>query len=166
MGLRTAVSAELIEILRNQHRQYPHWSYRLHTDNLEALVSMKPELGQAPSYATVMWRMKELGWTKKRLPRSKGQQRGADRLEQREVRSFEAQYVHQLWHLGFHTGRRLVDVNGRWYTPKALCMLDDRSRLCCHIQWYLDETAEALFHGLSQAFCKRGLPRSLMTDNQ
>ncbi len=44
-------------------------------------------------------------------------------------------------------------------------MLDDRSRLCCHIQWYLNETAEALYHGLMQAFCKRGLPRSLMTDN-
>jgi hypothetical protein len=46
-----------------------------------------------------------------------------------------------------------------------LCILDDRSRLCCHIQWYLNETAEVLFHGLSQAFHKRGLPRSLMTDN-
>ena len=165
MGLRTAVNVELLEILRNQYRQYPHWSYRLHADNLTALVSMNPELGQVPSYATILRRMKELGWTKKRLPRSKGQQRAAQRLEQREVRSFEAEYVHQLWHLDFHVGRRLVDVNGRWFTPKALCVLDDRSRLCCHIQWYLDETAEALFHGLSQAFFKRGLPRSLMTDN-
>ena len=58
-----------------------------------------------------------------------------------------------------------MDVNGQWYTPRALCILDDRSRLCCHIQWYLSETAEALIHGLSQAFCKRGLPRSLMSDN-
>jgi len=44
-------------------------------------------------------------------------------------------------------------------------MLDDRSRLACHLQWYLDETAETLIHGLSQAIQKRGLPRALLTDN-
>ncbi|CCK82029.1 integrase, catalytic region [Desulfobacula toluolica Tol2] len=49
-----------------------------------------------------------------------------------------------------------------WACP--LFVLDDHSRLCCHIQWYLNETAEVLIHGLSQAFYKRGLPRSLMTD--
>jgi hypothetical protein len=46
-----------------------------------------------------------------------------------------------------------------------LGVLDDHSRLCCHLQWYLDETAEALIHGLSQGFHKRGLPRALLTDN-
>jgi hypothetical protein len=44
-------------------------------------------------------------------------------------------------------------------------ILDDRSRLCCHLQWYWDETAESLVHGLMQAFQKRGLPRALLTDN-
>jgi putative transposase len=73
--------------------------------------------------------------------------------------------VHAMWHLDFHEGRRVVDVHGQWHTPKALCVLDDHSRLCCHIQWYLTETAQTLIHGLSQAFHKRGLPRSLMTDN-
>ena len=46
-----------------------------------------------------------------------------------------------------------------------LGILDDHSRLCCHLQWYLSETAEDLVHGLSQAIQKRGLPRALMTDN-
>jgi hypothetical protein len=27
-------------------------------------------------------------------------------------------------------------------TPMALAVLDDRSRLACHVQWYPDETAE------------------------
>jgi hypothetical protein len=44
-------------------------------------------------------------------------------------------------------------------------VIDDRSRLVCHLQWYLDETAQSLVHGLCQAFMKRGLPRALMTDN-
>ena len=52
-----------------------------------------------------------------------------------------------------------------WVKPMLLGVIDDRSRLVCHLQWYLDETAESLVHGLSQAFMKRGLPRALMTDN-
>ena len=47
----------------------------------------------------------------------------------------------------------------------ALAVLDDRSRLACHVQFYLDETAQSLVHGLSQALQRRGLPRALMTDN-
>ena len=46
-----------------------------------------------------------------------------------------------------------------------LGVIDDRSRLVCHLQWYLDETAQSLIHALCQAFMKRGLPRALMTDN-
>jgi hypothetical protein len=46
-----------------------------------------------------------------------------------------------------------------------LGILDDRSRLVCHAQWYLDETVESLVHGFCQALQKRGLPRALMTDN-
>jgi hypothetical protein len=44
-------------------------------------------------------------------------------------------------------------------------VLDDCSRLCCHLQWFLEETARALVHALSQAILKRGLPRMLLTDN-
>ena len=44
-------------------------------------------------------------------------------------------------------------------------VLDDRSRLACHLQWYLSESAENIAHGLSQAFLKRGLPRAAMSDN-
>jgi hypothetical protein len=48
-----------------------------------------------------------------------------------------------------------------------LGILDDHSRLTCHAQWYLaaGESAEDLIHGLEQAFMKRGLPRSLLSDN-
>ena len=161
-----AMSGGLLAALGEQYRNFPHWSYQLHADNLVALVREKPELGEAPSYSTVRRRMKARGWTKKRRPKTPGQCLAAERLEQREVRSYEAAYVHALWHLDFHTGsRRIVDAQGVWRSPKALCVIDDCSRLCCHIQWYLDETAESLIHGLTQAFHKRGLPRSLMTDN-
>jgi hypothetical protein len=50
-------------------------------------------------------------------------------------------------------------------TPILLGVVDDRSRLVCHLQWYLAETAENVAHGLAQAFQKRGLPRAAMSDN-
>jgi transposase InsO family protein len=165
-GKAQAMSAELLAALGEQYRNFPHWSYQLHADNLVALVGEKPGLGEAPSYSTVRRRMKARGWAKKRQPRTPGQFLAAERLEQREVRSYEASHIHALWHLDFHSGsRRIVDAQGIWHSPKALCVIDDCSRLCCHIQWYLNETAESLIHGLTQAFHKRGLPRSLMTDN-
>ncbi len=157
--------AQLVE-LQKQYNQFPHWSYKLHSDNLAALVAEKQLLGAAPSYATIVRRMKEQGWYKKPKARTAGQKKAALRLEQREVRSFESQFVHALWHLDFHEGSaRVVDEHGDWHKVQVLAVVDDCSRLCCHIQWYLDETAATLFHGLSQAFIKRGLPRALMMDN-
>ena len=85
-----------------------------------------------------------------------------DRLEQLEVRSFEMDHVGALWHLDFHHGsRRVLTVRGQWVKPMLMCVMDDRSRLVCHLQWYLDESAHSLVHALSQALMKRGLPRSL-----
>lgn len=165
-GSSKAMSKELVAELGRQYKNYPNWSYKLHADNLCALVKEQPELGETPSYSTVSRRMKERGWYKKRIAKTKGQIRAATRLDKAEVRSFEAPHVHALWHLDFHHGSlRVLDSNGRWHTPIALGILDDHSRLCCHLQWYLQETAEVLHHGLVQAFHKRGLPRGLMTDN-
>ena len=59
----------------------------------------------------------------------------------------------------------MLTQSGQWQRPIVLGILDDHSRLCCHVQWYLSETAEDLVHGLSQAIQKRGLPRALLTDN-
>jgi len=168
-GKTSAISSLMSEELQSQYALYPHWSYQLHRDNLEALIEQKPQLGKTPSYSSVFRHMKQRGWIKKRSPPrnpTPGQKRAIHRLEKREVRGFEAEYVHALWHLDYHQAHRgIVDLEGQYHKPKALCILDDRSRLCCHVQWYLDETAKTLFHGLMQAFYKRGLPRSLMTDN-
>ncbi|HLJ93078.1 MAG TPA: DDE-type integrase/transposase/recombinase [Gemmataceae bacterium] len=71
-----------------------------------------------------------------------------------------------MWHLDFHHGSlKVLTPRGQWQPPLALGILDDHSRLCCHLQWYLAETAADLVHGLAQAIQKRGLPRPLMTDN-
>ncbi len=160
---------ELIRMLGRQYRTYPNWSYKLHADNFAAELQEKEASVSVPSYASVRRRMIERGWTRKPSAKKKqtaGMKIAAKRFESHEIRGYEAEYVHSLWHLDFHEGSlRVVDNNGNWYTPKALCILDDHSRLCCHIQWYSGETTQDLIHGLTQAFFKRGLPRALMTDN-
>jgi putative transposase len=170
IGNSIAVTPILLKFLGKQYKTYPSWSYQLHTDNLNAVIEEREDIKDGPpSYSSVRRRMLERGWVKKKskkINQTAGQRAAAERLENFEVRSYEAEHVHALWHLDFHEGSmRVVDANGEWHTPKALCILDDFSRLCCHIQWYLNETAEVLIHGMFQAFYKRGLPRGLMTDN-
>ncbi len=168
LGHRRALSPGLAAALVAQHQAHRTWSYRLHFDNLAALAKAAPSLGEVPSYASVLRFMKERGLYRQRrrdlsLP---GVQRAIARLEAKETRSYEAAHVNGLWHLDFHhASRKVVTSRGELVTPLALGVLDDRSRLCCHLQWYLAEDAEALVHGLCQAFQKRALPRALMTDN-
>jgi len=168
-GRHPSVSPKLSELLTNQYRQHPNWSYQLHTDNLVVLNEKEPTLGAAPSYASVVRFMKVQGLIKR--PRrgpvnSPGARATEHRIESREIRSYESQYVNALWHLDFHHGslRVLLD-KGRWVYPLLLGIMDDHSRLCCHAQWYLAEGAEELCHGLYQALQKRALPRALMSDN-
>jgi transposase InsO family protein len=168
-GQHPSLGPTLRRVLQTQHAEHVGWSYKLHHDNLAARVKADPSLGSLPSYTTVRRYMKKHGLTRMR-PRSRrqteGTERAARRLERLEVRSFEATHVHGLWHLDFHPGsRRVLTAKGEWLTPHLFGVIDDRSRLTCHLQWYLDESSESLVHGLSQAIQKRALPRALMTDN-
>jgi len=168
-GQHPAFSPALTQLLAQQFRQHPSWSYRLHADNLAILVEQQPQAGPLPSYVSILRYMKSHGLFKR--PRrgpvhSPGAQAAERRYEAREVRSYESEYVNGLWHLDFHHGSlRVLRAEGQWGYPILLGILDDRSRLCCHLQWYLAEGARELCHGLSQAFQKRDLPRSLLFDN-
>lgn len=164
-GSRPSVSAPMAEAIGAQYRAHPSWTYQLHRDNLAALAAEQPELGDVPSYTTLCRFMKERGLIKRKKRRRK---RGAEDpvYTPRETRSFEVTHVHGLWHTDFHQGRRRVlQSDGSRHTPILFGCLDDRSRVCGHLQWYLAETAETFCHGLSQAFLKRGLPRAILSDN-
>jgi putative transposase len=166
---KVSLAAALAEQLHFQYCDHPHWSYQLHYDNLAALVKADPSLGRLPSYSTVKRFMQTHGWARRPKLRPSGRPGEAvaeKRRTTREVRSYEAEYVGALWHLDFHHGSlKVLSHGGQWLRPIALGIIDDHSRLCCHVQWYLSETAEDLAHGLSQAIQKRGLPRALLTDN-
>ena len=168
-GGHPSVSAAQRVVLRQQHRDHPGWSYQLHHDNLKVLAKQQPELGRVPSYAVMRRWMKTQGLYRRkrvRVRHTAGARRAACRLQQREVRSYEAEYVGGLFHADFHhASREVLTRQGQWVRPQLLAVLDDKSRLCCHGQWYLQEDAETFAHGLQQAFLKRGLSRALMTDN-
>ncbi|MBU0754329.1 MAG: DDE-type integrase/transposase/recombinase [Planctomycetes bacterium] len=167
-GLQPSLGTDLCTVLLTLYKEHKSWSMRLHYDNLQVLVEKDPALGPVPSYSTVCRYMKARGLFKEKRKKNRdtpGAIQAAARLERLEIRSFEAEYVNALWHLDYHHGsKKILTREGAWVTAHLLGILDDKSRLCCHLQWYLAETTETLVHGLCQAIQKRGLPRSLMTD--
>jgi putative transposase len=168
-GRQPAMSGAVRQALIAQYAAHKSWSVRLHHDNLAALAESNPDLGPIPSYATLRRFLKANGFNKRRRltsRRTEGAERAEARFLDREVRSYEAEHVGGLFHFDAHHGSRTVlTPKGEWVTPILFGVLDDRSRLACHLQWYLSETAEVVAHGLSQAFQKRGLPRASLSDN-
>jgi putative transposase len=168
-GQQPAMSGAVREALITQYAAHKSWSVQLHHDNLVALSDSNPDLKPVPSYATLRRFLKANGLNKRRRltsRRTEGAERAEARFLDREVRSYEAEYVGGLIHFDAHFGSRKVLIpRGEWVTPVLFGVLDDRSRLACHLQWYLSETAEVVVHGLSQAFQKRGLPRAGLSDN-
>jgi transposase InsO family protein len=166
-GKQRSVSGDARKAIASQYEEYRSWSYQLHFDNLMARRRLEGGF-ELPSYTTVVRYMQASGLLRRRrltTRQTEGAACAARRFEQREVRSYEAAYVNAFWHLDYHGGSLPVLVReGRWVHPELCAMLDDRSRLCCHGQWYLKEEAENTAHAFMQGVLKRGLPRGLMTD--
>jgi putative transposase len=164
-GTHPSIGPKLAEAIRTQYRAHPRWSYQLHHENLRAQARIEPALGPVPSRLTLTRYMKAQGLMRSRSKKNASQiARG---LLPRETRSYEVTHAGSLWHMDFHVGsRRVVSSGGAWMEVRLLGVLDDYSRLGCHLQWYPGpgEYAEASCHGLSQGLQKRGLPRGLMSD--
>jgi len=168
-GEQASMTAPLRQALLAQYAAHKSWSARLHHDNLVASGETRPELRPVPSYTTVRRFLAAHGLTKRRpltTRQTEGALAAAARLDTREVRSYENEYSNGLWHWDCHVGsRKVLTSRGEWQTPVLFGVIDDHSRLVCHLQWYLTENAENIAHGLSQAMQKRGLPRAAMSDN-
>jgi putative transposase len=168
-GAQVSMSEVVRQAVLAQYAAHKSWSVQLHHDNLVALAERQAALRPVPSYSTLRRFFKAHGLEKRRRIATRptaGAERAAARLIDREVRSYEAEYVNGLWHWDAHYGsRKVLTPRGEWRTPILFGVLDDRSRLACHLQWYLAETAETVAHGLSQAIQKRGLPRAALSDN-
>jgi hypothetical protein len=145
--------------LREFNLKFPSWSVQLLFDNL-CCAKIEDATGNSilPSYSTILRFFKAQGFL---IRSSRSKNRNV-----KEIRSYEVEFVGQLWHMDFHGGSRMVLTENGEFKP-AICMaiIDDKSRLVCHVQWFLNETAEVLVHGLCQAIAKRGMPATFYTDN-
>jgi hypothetical protein len=86
----------LRQALLAQYGAHKSWSVQLHRDNLVALAETRPELWPVPSYTTVRRLFAASGLTRRRATTTRqthGTLAAAARLEAREVRGFEAEYV-------------------------------------------------------------------------
>ncbi|MHB8814284.1 MAG: transposase family protein [Steroidobacteraceae bacterium] len=168
-GVQDSVSLAVREVLRAQYAAHPSWSAQLHYDNLRARSERNATLRPVPSYSSIRRFFEAQGWRKRRRLTTRdtaGARRAEARLMSCEVRSYEAEYPGTLWHWDCHVGSRpVLTARGQWVTPVLFGVIDDRSRLACHLQWYLVESAQNVAHGMTQAFLKRGLPRSGLSDN-
>ncbi|MBK9260448.1 MAG: transposase family protein [Polyangiaceae bacterium] len=166
-GKQPCVHAVLKETIRCLHQQFPWLSFQLHYDNIVALAEKDPTIHPIPSYSTICRYMKSQGLLRAKSSKIRQKKSNTGEVyEVRETRSFEVEHVNGLWHLDFHEcSRSLCLPSGERHKPVLLCVLDDRSRLVCHAQWYLAPSAETLIHGLCQAIMKRGLPWALYADN-
>lgn len=157
----------LAKAVADQYRDHKSWSVALHHVNLRAQIEKdRGSAAQCPSYQSLRRYMKAKGYLRRRRKRGSDQ---ADKVDEalvpRERRSYEITHVGGLYHSDFHHGKLRIDLaNGLRRAPMALATLDDRSRVCCHIQWYLGETTEEMVHGCAQAILKRGRPAAWMTD--
>src|SRR5664279_371573 len=118
----------LRQTLRAQYEAHKSWSAQLHHDNLLALAETRSELRPVPSYTTVRRFLAAHGLTKRRpmtTRQTEGALAAAARLEAREVRSYESEYVNGLWHWDCHYGsRKVLTPRGEWQTPVLFGVLD------------------------------------------
>jgi putative transposase len=137
-GLQPAMSGAVRQAIIAQYATHKSWSVRLHHDNLVALAESNPDLLPLPSYATLRRFLKANGFNKRRSLtslRTEGAERAEARFLDREVRSYEAEHVGGLVHFDAHHGSRTVlTPKGEWVRPILFGVLDDRSRLACHLQ--------------------------------
>ena len=168
-GHQISMTSPVRQALLEQYELHKSWSVALHRDNLVALAEHRHDLQPIPSYSTVRRFFRAHGMEKRRRVTSRqtrGAQRAEARLADREVRGYEAEYVGQLYHWDGHYGSLKILTEGQWETPILIAVKDDRSRLICHMQWFRGtERSEIIAHCLTQAFQKRGLPRSTICDN-
>lgn len=103
---RETINQSVRDALEVQYAEHDGWSVQLHYDNLMVRIKEDTLQTPAPSYSSILlyMRAKKLNRkSKRRSPNSPGAKKAAQHYEQREVRSFEIDYVNGLWYLADFT---------------------------------------------------------------
>lgn len=162
------IEVEVVRILEASYRDYARWTYDLHYSNL-ITVLRSSQVSEPPSYTTVRRYMQGRGMVPRRRPVDRHDtpeaRRTRQRFEHREVRLYEHEHTHALWHTDAHRGSIVLTNGGALEHPILIAVIDDHARYILHAQWYWHEDARSVSHTLMQAIAKRGVPRMLMSDN-
>lgn len=165
-NLGKIMTIQVRELLNEQIKINPSWNMQLHADNLASILRDQ-RIEPIPSYTTIKKYMRRIGYKRQFLikDKNKGRQKSIAIKSHFEQCSYEHGAIGTLFHLDFHhCSREIILSSGEIVKPKLFGVIDDCSRLICHLQWYLGETTENLVHGFIQTILKRGIPRNLMTD--
>jgi hypothetical protein len=128
-GHQISMTKAVREALLAQYTEHKSWSIALHRDNLLALAETQRELQPVPSYSTVRRFFKTNGLERQRRLTSRqteGALRAQARLLEREVRSYEAEYV------GRQAPSAHSDVLRSRGLDRALCSARSRRPACHH----------------------------------
>lgn len=142
----------LLDALEEQYTRYPEWTAKLHADNLAASVRRHHPERVPPSYTTVRRTLRRKGWARQRKVRTEGQRQALIRKGSREVRGFEMDHAHALWHLPPRMEGATTARGG-----SSMWMVDG-IRHCC---WPLSTTAPA-WSAISNGICPRTPSASYM----
>src|SRR5260370_481409 len=117
-----------------------------HHDNLVALGDKRPELRPLPSYSTLRRFLKAHGIEKQRRltsRRTEGAERAEARLFDREVRSYEAEYVGGVVHWDCHVGpKKVLTPPSQCQHPILFGVIDDRSPIACRLESVFEADGE------------------------
>lgn len=141
---------------------------------LEAIRAVLPKVrGRTPSHSLLYRLCIEAGlFTRARIARNtfsrfihRFELLKADRdCEGRHRLAFAKAHANELWQADTLYGPH-VDHNGRKAQTRLIAFLDDASRVCCHGEFFHEETTDTLIAAFRAALYKRGVPESLYVDN-
>ncbi len=146
---------------------------QLSQDIQQAIITCKQE-NQARSLNTIIRLLEMQGTVSKgqlvrssvhRLLHRHGlSKRHVSSSETIERRAFEAPFAGDIWYGDVMHGPRIQTANGM-KKVYLVTVMDDASRLICHSEFCLDETALSIEYVLKEALLKRGLPKRFVVDN-
>jgi hypothetical protein len=137
IGRFPSFSAAAVEALTAQYREHPGWTAQLHHDNLRVTPGAVVGDTKCPSYPSVRRSLKAQGLLRRRTPRraTDGALAARDRLEQREIRSYEVEHVLQLLRMrssvicGLQNGGDGKSASPAQFNSAYLCAPEHRNQL-------------------------------------
>ena len=88
-----------------------------------------------------------------------------DPSENRRRLAFAKPHANDLWQADTLFGPHIKTANGASSQTRLIAFVDDASRVCCHGEFFINESVDTLIATLRSALYKRGVPAALLVDN-